>query len=120
MVITMAKLRMAHASTHGARKPLGPKRQKSTNKSLKRQKSTNKSLKKDKNQLTRVYKKTKINYNYIEERKKLRMAHTSHLGQLWDALQGRSVFTSDYIISKIFISIYLSISQILQNIEIWP
>ena len=24
MVITMAKLRMAHASTHGARKPLGP------------------------------------------------------------------------------------------------
>ena len=26
MVITMAKLRMAHASTHGARKPPGPKR----------------------------------------------------------------------------------------------
>ena len=25
MVITMAKLRMAHASTHGARKPPGPK-----------------------------------------------------------------------------------------------
>ena len=24
MVITMAKLRMAHASTHGARKPPGP------------------------------------------------------------------------------------------------
>ena len=26
MVITMAKLRMAHASTHGARKPPGPKK----------------------------------------------------------------------------------------------
>ena len=26
LVITMAKLRMAHASTHGARKPPGPKR----------------------------------------------------------------------------------------------
>ena len=26
--ITMAKLRMAHASTHGARKPPGPKRKK--------------------------------------------------------------------------------------------
>ena len=26
MVITMAKLRMAHASTHGARKPPGPTR----------------------------------------------------------------------------------------------
>ena len=25
LVITMAKLRMAHASTHGARKPPGPK-----------------------------------------------------------------------------------------------
>ena len=25
MVITMTKLRMAHASTHGARKPPGPK-----------------------------------------------------------------------------------------------
>ena len=25
MVITMAKLRMAHANTHGARKPPGPK-----------------------------------------------------------------------------------------------
>ena len=25
MVITMAKLRMAHSSTHGARKPPGPK-----------------------------------------------------------------------------------------------
>ena len=25
MVITMAKLRMVHASTHGARKPPGPK-----------------------------------------------------------------------------------------------
>ena len=25
MVITMAKLRMAHAGTHGARKPPGPK-----------------------------------------------------------------------------------------------
>ena len=25
MVITMAKLRMAHASAHGARKPPGPK-----------------------------------------------------------------------------------------------
>ena len=24
MVVTMAKLRMAHASTHGARKPPGP------------------------------------------------------------------------------------------------
>ena len=28
MVITMAKLRMAHASTHGARKPPGPKERK--------------------------------------------------------------------------------------------
>ena len=28
MVKTMAKLRMAHASTHGARKPPGPKRAK--------------------------------------------------------------------------------------------
>ena len=28
MVITMAKLRMAHASTHGARKPPGPKKKK--------------------------------------------------------------------------------------------
>ena len=28
MVITMAKLRMAHASTHGALKPPGPKRKK--------------------------------------------------------------------------------------------
>ena len=28
MVITMAKLRMAHASTHGARKPPGPKEKK--------------------------------------------------------------------------------------------
>ena len=28
MVITMAKLRMAHASTHGARKPPGPKKRK--------------------------------------------------------------------------------------------
>ena len=27
MVITMAKLRMAHASTHGARKPPGPKKE---------------------------------------------------------------------------------------------
>ena len=26
MVITMAKLTMAHASTHGARKPPGPKK----------------------------------------------------------------------------------------------
>ena len=26
LVITMAKLRMAHASTHGARKPPGPKK----------------------------------------------------------------------------------------------
>ena len=26
MVITMAKLRMEHASTHGARKPSGPKK----------------------------------------------------------------------------------------------
>ena len=26
-VITMAKLRMAHASTHGARKPPGPKKE---------------------------------------------------------------------------------------------
>ena len=28
MVKTMAKLRMAHASTHGARKPPGPKKKK--------------------------------------------------------------------------------------------
>ena len=28
LVITMAKLRMAHASTHGARKPPGPKEEK--------------------------------------------------------------------------------------------
>ena len=28
LVITMAKLRMAHASTHGARKPPGPKKKK--------------------------------------------------------------------------------------------
>ena len=28
MVITMAKLRMAHASTHGASKPPGPKEKK--------------------------------------------------------------------------------------------
>ena len=28
MVITMEKLRMAHASTHGARKPPGPKKEK--------------------------------------------------------------------------------------------
>ena len=28
LVITMAKLRMAHASTHGARKPPGPKTEK--------------------------------------------------------------------------------------------
>ena len=27
MVITMAKLRMAHARTHGARKPPGPKKE---------------------------------------------------------------------------------------------
>ena len=27
MVITMAKLRMAHLSTHGARKPPGPKKE---------------------------------------------------------------------------------------------
>ena len=27
MVITMAKLRMAHASMHGARKPPGPKKE---------------------------------------------------------------------------------------------
>ena len=30
MVITMAKLRMAHASTHGTRKPPGPKERKKT------------------------------------------------------------------------------------------
>ena len=29
LVITMAKLRMAHASTHGARKPPGPKERES-------------------------------------------------------------------------------------------
>ena len=29
MVITMAKLRMAHASTHGARTPHGPKKKES-------------------------------------------------------------------------------------------
>ena len=32
LVITMAKLRMAHASTHGARKPPGPKTYIPTNK----------------------------------------------------------------------------------------
>ena len=31
MVITMAKLRMAHASTHGARKPPGPKKERANN-----------------------------------------------------------------------------------------
>ena len=31
MVITMAKLRMAHASTHGARKPPGPKEERLNN-----------------------------------------------------------------------------------------
>ena len=31
MVITMAKLRMAHASTHGARKPPGPKKKERLN-----------------------------------------------------------------------------------------
>ena len=30
MVITMAKLRMVHASTHGARKPPGPKEERKT------------------------------------------------------------------------------------------
>ena len=31
MVITIAKLRMAHASTHGARKPPGPKERRRAN-----------------------------------------------------------------------------------------
>ena len=34
LVITMAKLRMAHASTHGARKPPGPKCVKLTKRTL--------------------------------------------------------------------------------------
>ena len=34
MVITMAKLRMAHASTHGARKPPGPKKERERERKL--------------------------------------------------------------------------------------
>ena len=34
MVITLAKLRMAHASTHGARKPLGPKKRREERKTV--------------------------------------------------------------------------------------
>ena len=56
MVITMAKLRMAHASTHGARKPPGPKKDRE-----KREKDR----------------------TMVITMAKLRMAHASRLGQNW-------------------------------------